>query len=280
MLCIEIFMALATSICVVPLTHISTFYAACGLMPVEKWKGGQCFKASTEIPIAIFVTVLLLVYLWVVIAFAVVGGDPQYVQRSELFYPLTWATNAHLKTDSLRLGYLHLNGPHAFRMALSFLFVKVLLPGIDVVFKHWCHWAAQAQAGVVFCSSVVILCGVEYSAKLINSILGGVVLATNWLFVVAVVGQQAVSITLQQKGAAVLVGWVMIGCGCIAWHTMSHSYSSYQAMSTPSELRTLEHTGTNAMHAEEVRSHGCKEDPMSRFVTQHTGSLETVILQM
>merc|ERR1712216_184902 len=179
---LEYLMPVLTSLECTAVVRISSFYFVCDME--GDWKEGDCY-APYEQGSALCLAVLLVAYIWIVIPFAVVSGDVRYVQRAELWNPRAWQMNCHLKTDSLRLGYLDLDGWHAFRLELSLLVLKVGLPMIDLFVKPAKLKCAISYAMFVAGCSCVILWGEGFASQAMNALFRGSVLAVDWVFAVA-----------------------------------------------------------------------------------------------
>lgn len=76
------------------------------------------------------------VFFFLLLPFAVVGGDATYVQRSELCQPESWRENAVRKIGCVHMGPFQKNASQSFAIDLSEVLLKVLVPVIVIFTIH------------------------------------------------------------------------------------------------------------------------------------------------
>lgn len=87
-----------------------------------------------------FVTALAFpFYLWVLVPYAVVAGDANYVEHWNLVDHTSWQSNAERKATVIHLGPLHPNPTWVYRTLLQELMAKTALPCIAVMTTFNCQ---------------------------------------------------------------------------------------------------------------------------------------------
>jgi len=101
----------------------------------------MCWKGD-HLKLVTALIILVPMFLFVLIPFAVTAGHAEYVPRATLYDPYIWREHnawraaALRKATTLHLDFLHPNPEHAFRTLLSETIAKVLLPIFTVLTRE------------------------------------------------------------------------------------------------------------------------------------------------
>lgn len=129
---IDVLMKIIASACVVPITKTLVMAFHCRMTPegdyvLRAYTDVHCFQHWHLYLLMVLIPTALVFYP-ILIPYALVGGDPMYIQRHELMDVQAWRTNAFRKVSSLFLGPMHKNAETGFQISLVELGGKVLMP--------------------------------------------------------------------------------------------------------------------------------------------------------
>lgn len=137
---ILLFIQLASSVLVVPVSKALAEAVDCNhpeddLPYLDKAPTITCFEGD-HYKMAVVLAIIVPVYFFLLIPFAVVQGDQDYIQASELLRPTAWMFNAERKACLVFLGPVHPSGKYAFTTLLIDLLSKMALPIMAIETTH------------------------------------------------------------------------------------------------------------------------------------------------
>lgn len=213
----------SVSYCVVPISKIMFFYAACWIVP--RFRDVECFSEFTEYGpwLSWLLTVMLCLYFYLIVAVSGVEGDLEHFDRQDLWAFDSWHERAQVKASALNLGLFTRRGRNAFPLGCSLLLQQVGLPLCQVCFLPSRANCAMAYLVVVIPCSTVMLFKELYIFSSANWLHRGVVLCVVWCFLISACDAQEL---IGPLGGS--IPWMLIGLLSITAFTVQQVHGRLQ----------------------------------------------------
>merc|ERR1712110_922926 len=129
---VNVFFYITSTIMVVPMFKVVCQSLRCTDGHLNVAPSVVCFQGSHWIYVCVLAVVGPL-YLFLLLPFAVVTGDPYFVPRSTLRSTEMWRAAARRKATDVNMGFLHRVPARAFHSLWSETTTKILLPAITTL---------------------------------------------------------------------------------------------------------------------------------------------------